>query len=107
MTEDQFEQNAAFRDDHYNRVAKLFNNQWSAEEPEALQKMGWTPVPPSVSRRDWKIYIPEWSRPGWLPSQRYTLDGSHRRAAVGRERTPMIPMIRSPDRLTEKTDYTL
>lgn len=105
MTADQFEQNASFRNEQYDRVAQIFDGKWTPEHFFPLLRMGWTPQPPDV-QQNWQVYVPEWTRPGWDPHRAVKIDGTCARATNREEATAMRPAI-LPGEQKARTDYTL
>lgn len=104
MTEDQFEENPSPKDDQYERIASMFDGK-RPEDFNVLRRMNWVEQPPDV-QQNWQVYIPDWTRPGWDPSVRTSMDGKYKRAAFRNEETAMRPTIMPGDQ-EPRTDSTL
>lgn len=105
ITAEQFEQNPDFKDEQYDRVARIFQGKWTVAQLRTLTKTEWTKQPEDV-RRNWQIYIPAWTRPGWDPTRIVTIDGLQARAAHPNEAVAMRATIMPSDQ-EPRTDYTL
>lgn len=105
MTTDQFEQNPDFRDDQYYNVARIIRSSLSDGQLRYLMRTNWTPQPEDV-RRNWQVYIPEWSRPGWDPTRIVRIDGTRARVAHPNEAVAMRPTIMPSDQ-EPRTDYAM
>lgn len=105
MTADQFEQNPDFRDAQYYRVWGILRNSLSEGQLRYLRTRRWTAQPEDV-RRNWQVYLPEWSRPGWDPTRIVRVDGTHTRAAHPNEAVAMRPTIMPSDQ-EPRTDYAM
>lgn len=105
ITAEQFEQNPDFKDEQYDRVARIFNGKWTVEQLRSLTRTEWTQQPEDV-QRNWQIYVPEWTRPGWDPTRIVKINGTLSRAAHPNEAVAMRATIMPSDQ-EPRTDYAL
>lgn len=105
ITASQFEQNPEYKDEQYDKVARIFDGKWTVEQLRTLAVTRWTQQPEDV-QRNWQVYVPEWTRPGWDPTRIVRIDGAHARVAYPNEaiamRTTILPNDQEP-----RTDYAL
>ncbi|KAJ4404831.1 hypothetical protein N0V82_010414 [Gnomoniopsis sp. IMI 355080] len=104
MTREEFDKDPGPKDAQSDAITELYANQ-RLEDYAHVLRLQWRERPPDA-QENWQCYVPDWTRPGYDPRVRFTMNGKYTRAATDAEERAMRPTLLPGDQ-EARTDYTL